>query len=326
MARIASDFGRSLLRRRRLRRPEEPRAATRSTSRSPASGLADREFYLRDNFKPQKERYQKYVADMLQPGRLGRARGERRRHRRARDEDRRGALDARREPRPRQDLQPDDGRRAREAAPRASPGRAWFDEAGLGKADARGRPAEHRLPEDRGDLRRDAGRDAEGLAGLPPSPTTRRRSSRRRFVDAHWEFRSKFLNGAQEQRPRWKRAVDAAGGRAGRGDRPHLRRTTTSRPESKAKMEKLVADLRAAMKAPHREPRLDGPGDEGARRSRSSSKFGVKIGYPTKWRDYSALEVREGDLVGNAERAATFDWDCDVEPHRPAGRPAASGA
>ena len=42
------------------------------------------------------------------------------------------------------------------------------------------------------------------------------------------------------------------------------------------------------------------------------AKFGLKIGYPAKWRDYSKLEVREGDLVGNAERAARFDWDRDV--------------
>jgi putative endopeptidase len=38
----------------------------------------------------------------------------------------------------------------------------------------------------------------------------------------------------------------------------------------------------------------------------------VKIGYPSKWRDYSALAIREGDLLGNAERAAKFEWDYDV--------------
>ena len=36
------------------------------------------------------------------------------------------------------------------------------------------------------------------------------------------------------------------------------------------------------------------------------SKFGVNIGYPSKWRDYSKLEVLEGDLVGNTERTAKF--------------------
>jgi len=38
----------------------------------------------------------------------------------------------------------------------------------------------------------------------------------------------------------------------------------------------------------------------------------VKIGYPAKWRDYSGLEVKEGDLAGNIERAAKFEWQRDV--------------
>ena len=37
--------------------------------------------------------------------------------------------------------------------------------------------------------------------------------------------------------------------------------------------------------------------------------FNVKIGYPEKWRDYSGLQIVPGDLVGNAERAARFEWD-----------------
>ena len=36
--------------------------------------------------------------------------------------------------------------------------------------------------------------------------------------------------------------------------------------------------------------------------------FTVKIGYPNKWRDYSAMEVRADDLVGNVERAGAFRW------------------
>ena len=78
-------------------------------------GLGDRELYVDPKFKPQVDRYRQYVgADararrMAECGRRGR---EGRRHGDAR---RRGALDARREPRSRQDLQPDDDRGAREA-------------------------------------------------------------------------------------------------------------------------------------------------------------------------------------------------------------------
>src|SRR5258708_26898796 len=45
--------------------------------------------------------------------------------------------------------------------------------------------------------------------------------------------------------------------------------------------------------------------------------FHPKIGYPDKWRDYSALEVKRGDAFGNVARAAAFDWQ--RQPKRPGG-------
>ena len=39
--------------------------------------------------------------------------------------------------------------------------------------------------------------------------------------------------------------------------------------------------------------------------------FGLKIGHPDTWRDYAALEVRDGDVLGNALRSAAFEWDYD---------------
>ena len=41
--------------------------------------------------------------------------------------------------------------------------------------------------------------------------------------------------------------------------------------------------------------------------------FNPKIGYPKKWRDYSKLEIRRDDLVGNVQRAAIFEWNRDVD-------------
>jgi putative endopeptidase len=79
-------------------------------------------------------------------------------------------------------------------------------------------------------------------------------------------------------------------------------------PDSKAKMEKLVADLRVAMKGRIEKLTWMGP-EKKAKALEKLSKFGVKIGYPTKWRDYSTLEIREGDLIGNAERAAKYMWN-----------------
>ena len=48
---------------------------------------------------------------------------------------------------------------------------------------------------------------------------------------------------------------------------------------------------------------------EGARKA---SLFGVKIGYPSKWRDYSALKIDPADLVGNVRRANEFRWAYSV--------------
>jgi len=82
-------------------------------------------------------------------------------------------------------------------------------------------------------------------------------------------------------------------------------------PASKAKMEALVADLRTAMKG-----RIEAATWMSPETKKSAleklAKFGVKIGYPSKWRDYSKLEVREGDLAGNFERASRFEYDYDV--------------
>jgi putative endopeptidase len=43
-----------------------------------------------------------------------------------------------------------------------------------------------------------------------------------------------------------------------------------------------------------------------------NANFTPKIGYPSKWRDYSALQVAQGDLIGNVQRAAVYEWNRDV--------------
>ncbi len=271
-------------------------------------GLPDREFYLRDNFKPQKERYQKYVADMLRlvgwddadknaadivamETKIAEAQWSR-----AQSRDRDKTYN------PMTIVELD----------KNAPGFPWalfFKESGLEKTDhavVRQNTAFAPLAKIFADApvatlqAWEAFHIADDAAPLLS----------KRFVDAQWEFRSKFLNGALEQRPRWKRAVEASEGAMGEA----IGRTYVAEyfpPESKAKMEKLVADLRTAMKG--RIEKLEWMSPETkAKALEKLSKFGVKIGYPAKWRDYSKLEIREGDLVGNATRAAKFEWDYDV--------------
>ncbi|MFZ5668555.1 MAG: M13 family metallopeptidase [Pseudomonadota bacterium] len=132
----------------------------------------------------------------------------------------------------------------------------------------------------------------------------------KRFVDANFEFRSKTLAGQPEQKPRWKRGVAFVNGVLGEPvGKVYVARYFP--PESKAKMQALVANIRAAMKA--RIERLDWMGPETKARALDKlAKFGVKIGYPDRWRDYSGLEIRADDLYGDAMRAAAFEWRYDV--------------
>jgi putative endopeptidase len=271
-------------------------------------GLPDREFYLRDNFKAQKERYQQYVTDMLRL--VGW------------DEPEKNAADivafetkiaeahwTRAESRDRdKTYNPMTIADLEKNAP-GFPWAAFFKEAGIDKADRAVVRQNTALPK------------LAKAFGDTPMSTLRAWTAfhmtdnaapllSKRFVDTQWEFRSKFLNGAKEQRPRWKRAVDAAEGALGEA----IGRTYVKLhfpPDSKAKMEKLVADLRVAMK--NRINNLEWMGPETKARALDKlAKFNVKIGYPSKWRDYSALKVVEGDLAGNAERAAKFEWAWDV--------------
>ena len=129
----------------------------------------------------------------------------------------------------------------------------------------------------------------------------------RAFVDAQFDFRSRFLQGQPEQRERWKRGVafaEAAMGEAIGRDYVQL----YFPEESRVQMEQLVANLRTAMRNRIQNLTWMSP----ATRAEALAKletFNVKIGHPTRWRDYSELNVVNGDLFGNARRAAAFEWD-----------------
>ena len=271
-------------------------------------GLADREFYLRDNFKPQKERYQKYVADMLRLGGW--------------DNPEQNAADVvaletkiaeahwtRAEGRDRDKTYNPMTLAELEAYAPGFPWSAALNAAGLGKATKAVVRQNTALP-----------KIAKVFADAPVATLQAWEAFHviddaapylsKRFVDAQWEFRSKFLNGTQEQRPRWKRAVAAAEGSLGEAiGREYVR--LYFGPDSKAKMEQLVADLRTAMGNRIRNVEWMGA-DTKAKALDKLAHFTVKIGYPSKWRDYSALQLKEGDLIGNVERTGQFEWAYNI--------------
>jgi putative endopeptidase len=307
MGRSSSGFGRSLFAAGVSDDQKNPEKYTLYVSQA-GIGLQDREFYLRDNFKAQKERYQKYVGDMLRLAgwpepekaaadvvafetKLAEAHWTRAESRN-RDNTYNPATFAELE--------------------KNAPGFAWAvwaKEAALDKAAVavvRQNTAFPKLAKIYADAPVDTLKAWQAFHVVDEAAPL----LSKRFVDTEWEFRSKFLNGTQEQRPRWKRAVDAAEGSLGEA----IGRTYVAEyfpAESKAKMDKLVADLRAAMKARIDSLQWMGP-ETKAKAHEKLAKFEVKIGYPTKWRDYSKLEVKEGELAANAERAMKFDWAYSV--------------
>ncbi len=132
----------------------------------------------------------------------------------------------------------------------------------------------------------------------------------KRFVDASFGFRNKTLAGQPEQRPRWRRAVAFVDRTIGESvGRIYVARYFP--PEAKAKMDALVADIQTVLKA--RIQKLDWMGaDTRARALEKLAKFTVKIGYPSKWRDYRLLTLSKSDLYGNVIRAAAYEWHRDV--------------
>ena len=128
-----------------------------------------------------------------------------------------------------------------------------------------------------------------------------------RFADARWEFRSRDLNGQPMQRPRDKRGISFAEAMLGEAvGRQYVAEYFPA--ESKAKMEELVANLRIALGNRIRNYTWMSAETRAAAQEKLD-KFTVKIGYPDRWRDYSALEIRADDLFGNAERAGLFQWN-----------------
>jgi len=131
-----------------------------------------------------------------------------------------------------------------------------------------------------------------------------------RFVDASFEFHGKFMSGSPQQRDRAKRATSFCEGAMGEAvGREYVAKYFP--PEAKASAESLVNDIRTAMRNRIEHVTWMSP-ETKAKALVKMSKFGVKIGYPEKWRDYSMLIVDPGDLFGNAARSRRFHYEYSV--------------
>ena len=132
------------------------------------------------------------------------------------------------------------------------------------------------------------------------------------FVAAHFDLHLKALTGVPQQKPRWKRAIEATSG-AGAGDFGVLGDVVGRlfvqhhfRPEAKLRMDQLVQNLLTAYQSSIGELSWMTPTTR-QRALEKLGKFTTKIGYTEKWRDYSKLEIRADDLIGNCQRSARLE-------------------
>ena len=127
------------------------------------------------------------------------------------------------------------------------------------------------------------------------------------FVGENFAFFGKTLTGAQELKPRWKRGVATVEGALGEVV-GKLFVAKHFPPEAKARMNQLVANLTEAYRRNIQSLEWMSP-ETKTRALEKLAKFNPKIGYPDHWRDYSSLEIRRDDLVGNLKRATAFEID-----------------
>ncbi len=125
------------------------------------------------------------------------------------------------------------------------------------------------------------------------------------FVNETFNFYGKFLNGTKEIQPRWRRCVVATDQTLGEAlGEVYVKKAFP--PEAKARMKELVDNLIVALREDI--PTLDWMSDPTRQAAIAKlNAFGVKIGYPDKFRDYSSLRIERTSYVDNLLRSSQFE-------------------
>jgi putative endopeptidase len=131
-----------------------------------------------------------------------------------------------------------------------------------------------------------------------------------KFVDENFDFFGRQLTGSKENLPRWRRCVQATDGELGEAlGEFYVQRYFP--PEAKARALALVHNLTAALREDISTLDWMSP----VTREQALHKLdamNLKIGYPDKWKDYSAFRVDRGPYVENVTRGDTFETAYDL--------------
>jgi putative endopeptidase len=125
---------------------------------------------------------------------------------------------------------------------------------------------------------------------------------------ANWDFYQKTLQGTQKQKPANERALATVNGSVGEA-LGKLYVDEMFPPEAKEKAEAMIANVIAAYK--DRIKALDWMSDSTKTKAiEKLDRFTVKVGYPDKWKDYSSMEVKEGNTYYD-NMVAVQKWGLD---------------
>lgn len=129
----------------------------------------------------------------------------------------------------------------------------------------------------------------------------------------NFEFYGKTLSGTAQQRPMWRRAVNTVNTTLGEVvGKVYVKRHFP--PEAKDRMLILVDNLIDAFEKSIKD--LEWMSEKTKIEALDKlSKFTPKIGYPDKWRDYTALEINSADYFGNIQRATEAEYKRQMERH-----------
>jgi putative endopeptidase len=125
-----------------------------------------------------------------------------------------------------------------------------------------------------------------------------------RFEDASFAFHGHILNGAQANLPRWKRCVNSTNLLLGEAvGRAYVARVFS--PTAKARALAMTERIKRAYRAEMQSLAWMTPATKGIALAKLDA-MGLKVGYPAKWRDYSAYSVRNDSYFANVARGQTF--------------------
>jgi putative endopeptidase len=130
------------------------------------------------------------------------------------------------------------------------------------------------------------------------------------FVNANFDFYSKYLQGVPAMQPRWKRCVHLVDGQLGEALGQAFVAKTFG-PDVKQRTVEMTKQIEAAMELEVK--KLDWMSPETKAQALTKLHTIVnKVGYPDKWRDYSSVQIKRDDFAGNVTRANLFEWKRDL--------------